>query len=138
MAKDEKISQALGIEFSKQEILPPENTQSKELVVTNNDQVDDYKLSRETFRDLIEKGKDAIEGISDLAKQSDSPRAYEVMATLIKTVSDTTKDLYDLQKKTRDLNQKPDEKIPLDSVNIDKAIFVGSPTQLLRKVKEGK
>jgi hypothetical protein len=102
------------------------------------DQKEDYTLARRTFRELITKGNDAIEGISDLAKQSESPRAYEVLATLMKTVADTTKDLYDLQKKTKDL--KAEEKMrPQDEqrINVEKAVFVGSTAELLKRVKAG-
>jgi hypothetical protein len=85
---------------------------------------------------LISKGNQAIEGITDLAKESESPRAYEVLATLMKTVADTTKDLYDLQKKTKDLkdNGKKEE----TTVTVEKAVFVGSTAELLQRVKEEK
>ncbi|CAB4176034.1 small terminase protein, partial [uncultured Caudovirales phage] len=97
---------------------------------------EDYRLARKTFRQLINKGNDAIEGISDLAKESESPRAYEVMATLMKTVADTTKDLFELQKKNKDL-QKDDKKRPQDEerLNIERAVFVGSTADLLKQIK---
>ena len=137
-----KFAEALGIEHAveqKQEIILPPVVDSIPVTIDDEqivDQKEDYILARKTFRDLISQGNDAIEGISDLAKQSESPRAYEVLATLMKTVADTTKDLYDLQKKTKDL--KAEEKMrPQDEqrINVEKAVFVGSTAELLRKVK---
>lgn len=80
-----------------------------------------------------------MEDMKELARQSESPRAYEVFATMMKTISETTKDLYDLQKKTKDLKQvngKPTQ--PDGAINVEKAIFVGTTAQLLKKVKEEK
>lgn len=132
------LSEALGIDNNKQlEVI--ENSDNTPVVLetehTKDDISQDYALSRRTFRDLIDKGNSAIEGITDLAKESESPRAYEVLATLIKTVADTTKDLYDLQKKTKDLKTE-ETKVPEASVtNIDKAVFVGSTSDLLKQIK---
>ena len=135
----ETLSDALGIEH---EVLPPVVIQQvQEVIVPTEGQVDqeeDYRLARKTFRQLINKGNDAIEGISDLAKESESPRAYEVMATLMKTVADTTKDLYALQKMTKDLKAE-DKARPQEEqrINVEKAVFVGSTAELLRQVKNG-
>src|SRR5665213_1529413 len=65
---------------------------------------EDYKFSRSTFRNIITKGSLAIDEINKLAKALDAPRAYEVLAIMMKTVSETTKDLYDLQAKSKALN----------------------------------
>ena len=135
----ETLSEALGIEH---EVLPPVVVQPvQEVIVPTEGQVDqeeDYRLARKTFRQLINKGNDAIEGISDLAKESESPRAYEVMATLMKTVADTTKDLYALQKMTKDLKAE-DKARPQEEqrINVEKAVFVGSTAELLKQVKNG-
>lgn len=135
--KNESLSEALGIEH---EVLPPVVVQPvHEIIVEGQvDQEEDYRLARKTFRALINKGNDAIEGISDLAKESESPRAYEVMATLMKTVAETTKDLYALQKMTKDL--KTEDKVrPQEEqrINVEKAVFVGSTAELLKQVKNG-
>lgn len=133
---NDSLSQALGIAFepAKQEILLPEVVEEKSTDLP--DQAEDYRLARKTFRSLIDKGNSAIEDLTDLARQSESPRAYEVLATLMKTVGDTTKDLYDLQKKTKDL-MKEDKSRPQDEqrINVEKAVFVGSTAELLKKVK---
>jgi hypothetical protein len=137
----ETLSDALGVEHkpSEPEILPPAIIEEPKEKLGSEDQRADYELSRKTFRELIHKGNAAIEGITDLAKQSESPRAYEVLATLMKTVADTTKDLYDLQKKTKDLS-KEDKSRPQDEqrINVEKAVFVGSTAELLKQVKANK
>jgi hypothetical protein len=135
------FEEALGIESSSKqvEILPPAPTpaveQTPPLTEDQEDQKSDYLLARKTFRELIHKGNDAIEGIADLAQQSESPRAYEVMATLMKTVADTTKDLFDLQKRKKDLAGGNEKKLDETAITIDKAVFVGTTAELLRKVK---
>lgn len=143
MKTHDALSKALGIEHEV-EILPPEEPAQQAVAVMtidapvadSADQEEDYHLARTTFRALIKQGNNAIDGISDLAKESESPRAYEVMATLMKTVADTTKDLYDLQKKTKEL-RKDDKSRPQDDqrINVEKAVFVGSTAELLRRVK---
>lgn len=130
------LSEALGIENAV-EIIPPKK--EPEIVNTPHEAGDadaDYQLSRRTFRDLINKGNMAMESLTDLAKESESPRAYEVLATMMKTIADTTKDLYDLQKKTKDL--RGEKKADGPSVTVEKAVFVGSPSDLLKKIKEQK
>jgi len=133
------LSDALGIEYENKTPVPVVVEETAVVPVEENVNVDqqaDYVLARKTFRALIDKGNNAIEDLTDLAKQSESPRAYEVLSTLMKTVADTTKDLYDLQKKTKDLN-KEDKSRPQDEqrINVEKAVFVGSTAELLKQVK---
>lgn len=136
MKTEKALSETLGIDHvtkPKQEILVPVSVEPQSDLP---DQQQDYTLARSTFRSLIDKGNSAIEDLTDLAKQSESPRAYEVLATLMKTVGETTKDLYDLQKKTKDLLTSGNEK-KLDETNItvDKAVFVGTTAELLKQIK---
>lgn len=133
MKKNDALSEALGIENAV-EIIPPKQSEIINTPHEANDVEADYNLSRRTFRDLINKGNQAMESLTDLAKESESPRAYEVLATMMRTVADTTKDLYDLQKKTKDL--RDDGKKDQPNVTVEKAVFVGSPTDLLKKIKE--
>jgi trehalose/maltose hydrolase-like predicted phosphorylase len=141
MKTSQSLSEALGIEHltvseETEILLPAVVDQQPSVMLDHPDQEEDYQLARKTFRALITKGNDAIEGISDLAKESESPRAYEVMATLMKTVADTTKDLYALQKMTKEL--KTEDKVrPSEEqrINVEKAVFVGSTAELLRQVK---
>lgn len=134
---NDALSEALGIENKAVEIIPPK--QSESIINTPHEEDDikaDYNLSRRTFRDLINKGNQAVESLTDLAKESESPRAYEVLATMMRTIADTTKDLYDLQKKTKDL--KGEDKKEATNVTVEKAVFVGSTAELLQRVKEEK
>jgi hypothetical protein len=132
---DKALSEALGIENAV-EIIPPKQVEIINTPHEDDDIKADYNLSRRTFRDLINKGNAAMETLTDLAKESESPRAYEVLATMMRTIADTTKDLYDLQKKTKDL--KGEDKKEQTNVTVEKAVFVGSPSDLLKKIKEQK
>ena len=87
----------------------------------------DLEYSRENLYHLIERGRDALEGILDLADQSQSPRAYEVAGQIIKTMTDTNRDLVDLQKKAKDLF---DDKIEPHTVNNN--LFVGNTAELTK------
>lgn len=134
---NDSLSNALDIPFEKQEVLDP--IKQVEEVQLTSDAEADYNLARTTFRNLITQGNLAMEDMKELARQSESPRAFEVFATMMKTISETTKDLYDLQKKTKELKQvngKPTQ--PDGAINVEKAIFVGTTAQLLKKVKEEK
>lgn len=92
---------------------------------------DDAAHARETLRTLIGKGNEAIDGILHIAKNSDHPRAYEVAGQLIKTVSDTAKDLLEVQKRKKDLEK--DEKPKIQTQN---NLFVGSTHELLKAMKK--
>ena len=122
---DEKMSQIFDIEP-----LPIK----QEVVVIDPRQVDsDFEFARKNIRELAEKGKIAVDNILQVAAATDHPRAYEVAATLIKNMSDINKDLLELQKKKRDLN--PAEKQTVSPVHVDKAVFVGSTSDLIKQIK---
>ena len=91
----------------------------------------DYEYTRDNLKSLIDKGTDALDGILELAKESDHPRAYEVVGQIIKTVSDTNKDLIELQKKMKALKETEGPK------SVTNALFVGS-THDLQKLLKGK
>ena len=101
--------------------------------ITSNDQDkgNDYKYSREIFYGLVERGQDAIEGILDIAKESEHPRVYEVAGQLIKTVGETTEKLIDLQAKMKELDK--DNNVP-DKVQNN--LFVGSSAELQKLLKQ--
>lgn len=94
---------------------------------------DDAEHARETLRTLIDKGNEAIDGILHIAKNSDHPRAYEVAGQLIKTVSDTAKDLLEVQKRKKDLQKEEKPKIQTQN-----NLFVGSTHELLKAMKQAK
>jgi len=92
----------------------------------------DADYSRSNYYNLIEKGNEALDGILEVAKESNHPRAYEVAANMIKNLSDVTEKLMILQKQQHDL--QPKELSPTN-ITVDKAVFVGSTTDLLKKLK---
>jgi hypothetical protein len=95
---------------------------------------DDYEYARKNLRTLIDNGKDAMENLTFLAKEGESPRAYEVIGQLIKTLADTNKDLLDLSKKAREAKgmKSADEQKPQ---NVTNALFVGSTAELQKLIK---
>ena len=94
----------------------------------------DYKYSRENLYNLVERGQDAIDGIVQLAKDTDHPRAYEVAGNLIKNVGDVTEKLLQLQEKMKKLN---DEVVKTPS-KVTNALFVGSTAELQKMLKRDK
>lgn len=129
------LSEALGIENAV-EIIPPKQVEIVNTPHEENDIEADYNLSRKTFRSLIDKGNAAMENLTDLAKESESPRAYEVLATMMRTIADTTKDLFELQNKNKNLRKEDNPK--QEQITVEKAVFVGTTAELLQKVKQEK
>lgn len=92
----------------------------------------DYEYSRGNFYSIIEKGQEAINSVLELAQETESPRAYEVVGQLIKNVSDATDKLMELQKKLKDIEEVKHSSGPTSVTN---AIFVGSTTELSKILK---
>jgi hypothetical protein len=144
MGVDDNLSKSLDIEHvtsdSKKEIVT--YSLPEEPIDTAQDQEDDYRLARSVLRNLIVKGNEAIDEISTIARQNESARGYEVVSTLIKTVADTTKDLYNVQKMTKDLKGPDPSADPrvknTESINVEQAVFVGSAAELLSAIKKKK
>jgi hypothetical protein len=126
-----KLNQTLS------EVLDVEPIRSTELLpatpITKVD--DDADFARENIRTLIEKGNLAVDGILHVAKESEHPRAYEVAANLIKNLSDLNKDLMEIQKRKKDLAPQSQRS---GDINVDKAVFVGSTTELVKFLKNNK
>jgi len=107
---------------------------ANESIKDSNDIKKDYEYTRANLYSLIEKGQEAINGIMELAGESDSPRAYEVALQGIKNVADITDKLADLQKKIKEI----EEDIPKVSNNVtNNALFVGSTAELSKLLKQG-
>ena len=102
--------------------------------LTKDDIEKDYEYTRGNLYSIIEKGQEAINGILELAQESEMPRAYEVAGQLIKSVSDATDKLMDLQKKLKDVEEETKVKGP-NTVN--NALFVGSTAELQKLLKNG-
>ena len=94
----------------------------------------DYEYTRGNLYSIIEKGQEALNGILELAQESDSARAYEVAGQMIKSVGDTTDKLIDLQQKMKELDEVPNN----GPTNVTNALFVGSTAELSKLIKAQK
>ncbi len=131
----ENLSKILDIEDVQSKDNLPQVVQKNEIVTT--DEVEsDAEFARTNIKGLIEKGNDAFTDLLKVAKESEHPRAYEVAAGFFKNLADLNKDLLELQKRKRDL--KPELKNETQNINVDKAVFVGSTTDLVKFIKENK
>ena len=121
------------VEVDQTEVREPVGIQKPDRL-TKDDIEKDYEYTRGNLYSIIEKGQEAINGILELAQDSEMPRAYEVAGQLIKSVSDATDKLMDLQKKVKDVNEDAPQKGP-NTVN--NALFVGSTAELAKLLKNG-
>jgi len=112
----------------KKEVLPAAISEDN----LKEDLADAYEQTKANLQDLIDQGKDAMEEILQVAKNSQHPRAFEVYGTLLKNVVDANKELLSVQKQMRDMDKKNS---PTGSTTIDKAIFVGSTSELNKLIK---
>jgi hypothetical protein len=137
---DDKLNDIFDVQgkIVEQALVPAVVEQVKEPVSTgapNDESIDaDYEYARENLKLFIEQGKVAMENIIFLAKEGESPRAYEVVGQLIKTLSDTNKDLLDLGKKVKELKNKKDDTQQPSSQHITNALFVGSTAELQKLI----
>jgi len=133
-----KLDDILDIEPIK-EVVPSEGEPSKDMVILqSNSETDleaDYELARKTYRDLIETGNKSLVQLVQIAQNTEIPRAYEVIATFIKTMSETTNDFYNIQKTKKQIQFLDTDKA---GIKVDKAVFVGSPADLLREIKKNR
>lgn len=105
----------------------------EKIATTVDDVKKDYEYTRGNLYSLIEKGQEAINGILELAQESEMPRAYEVAGQLIKNVADATDKLMDLQKKLKDIEE---EKVGKGPTTVNNALFVGSTAELAKLLKQ--
>jgi len=141
MAKlEDKVNEILGIEkvtetTQLKEFQPPVERPKGEIEVkTEKDINQDYVYSRDSYYNLIDKGNEAIEGILEIAKEGQHPRAYEVAGQLIGQVATTVDKLQDLQKKLKELKQVP----KTASTNVKNALFIGSTAELQKMLNKNK
>ena len=121
------------VEVDQTEVKEPVGIQKPDRL-TKDDIEKDYEYTRGNLYSIIEKGQEAINGILELAQDSEMPRAYEVAGQLIKSVSDATDKLMDLQKKVKDVNEDSPTKGPS---TVNNALFVGSTAELAKLLKNG-
>ena len=134
-----EIDKALGVVG---DVIPPEASLNPKVKMSDvsrypveleeGEDIDaDYKYQRENFYRLVEQGSNAIEGILELAKEGEHPRAYEVAGQLIKNVAEVTEKLGDLQEKMKKLKEVPDH----GPKSVTNALFVGSTAELQKMLK---
>ncbi len=129
---NDKLNEILDIAS---EVVPAEVKESKQVIVPEDKDPDiDFETGRKNLYNLLDKGNEAIDGILELAKEGEHPRAYEVAGQLIKTVSEVSQNLLDLQDKLKKVKDIPDR----GPKNVTNALFVGSTTELQKMLKEKK
>ena len=135
MTKDSRlrIDKELGVIDKIVPKIIPDNSEVVPYLVKDEDDIErDYEYQRENFYNLVEKGSAAIDGILELAKESEHPRTYEVAGNLIKQVAEVTEKLGDLQEKMRRLKEVPSN-APKSVTN---ALFIGSTKELQTMLKD--
>ena len=130
------IDKALGVFDPVETVIQQNNiVVPKKVVKSNEDDIEnDYKYQRENFYGLVERGQDAIDGILELAKESEHPRTYEVALNGIKQVAEVTEKLGELQEKMRKLKEVPNHA----PRTVNNALYVGSTAELQKMLKEKK
>lgn len=131
MDPNKNLAKALGVDFEEKEKKEIVKKKPTEIKVDHKDIQDpdlkkDYLTTRKNLMDLIDNGKDAIQGIMNVAEEGEHPRAYEVVAQLIKTVADVNKDLIDIHKKVKDVEVTKVE----NNETTNNSIFIGSTSEL--------
>jgi hypothetical protein len=133
---EENISKILDVEYS----VTSESSSTEETEIvkseTNKDSDTDYNLVRKNLKNLIKQSEAAIEGILDVASESESPRAYEVVSQLIHSSLDANGKLLDIHKKMKDLNKEDEKSGPKSITN--NSIYVGSTAELQKFLAERK
>ena len=132
---DDKLNEVLGIadvdKTYENEVLP-KKVNTELMVPDDKDPEIDFETGRKNLYNLLDKGNEAIDGILNLAKEGEHPRAYEVAGQLIKTVSEVSQNLLDLQDKLKKVKDIPDK----GPKNVTNALFVGSTTELQKMLKK--
>jgi hypothetical protein len=132
MLQDKQVFTALDAKFNTAPSALPTRIDAGLPAPTNVD--DDFDQARQTLRNLLNKGETALDGMMDVARQSDHPRAYEVTGQLIKTVAETAKDLLALQKVRREL-QTPEDVKQQQIGTQNNIVFAGSTTELIKALR---
>ena len=133
---NDKLSEILDVEpivYDNSEFIKTDIVEVTENLPVNTTVEDDAEFARKNIKTLIEKGNLAVDSLLNVAKESDHPRAYEVAAGFLKSLTDMNKDLMEIQKRKRDL--EPKQVNNTQNINVDNAVFVGSTTELLKQLK---
>lgn len=128
-------------EYHDTEFLQPQSREMTEIASsgTNQDTIEDYQKARQTYYELVEKGQDALDTLLEIASATETPRAYEVAAQMIKTISDTNDRIMELQNQMRKISEQDtkNERVASDGTTINNnAVFVGSMNDFQQFIKE--
>ncbi len=134
MSKFDDLNDTFNVESEVVSEKTKEIQKIEEAASSMQDVKKDYEYTRGNLYSIIEKGQEALNGILELAQESEMPRAYEVAGQLIKNVADATDKLIDLQKKLKDIEE--DKQIRGPST-VNNALFVGSTAELQKLLKSG-
>ena len=135
MSKYDKLDETFNVEPTEVKVEKVEKVekQIEKIRSQSEDIKKDYEYTRGNLYSIIEKGQEAIDGILELAQESETPRAYEVAGQLIKNVADATDKLLTLQQKLKDVNEEKESKGP---TTVNNALFVGSTAELQKLLKQ--
>ena len=129
---DEKVSEALNMEY----VMEPEQPKPTKQIKTYEPEVNtDYRDVRQNLKYIIDSGQTAIDGILKVASEGESPRAYEVVSQLIKSVSEANKDLIGLHKQIKDIKKEDPDAQNANTIT-NNTLFVGSTKELQDMVKQ--
>jgi hypothetical protein len=131
---NDNLSEIFDVEPMEQPEVLPAVKPTTELAASDEVEAD-AALARKNIKGLLDKGGAAIDNLLLVAQESEHPRAYEVAANFIKTLGDLNKDLLEIQKQKQSL--RPIE-VNNQSINVEKAVFVGSTAELLKQIRENK
>ena len=126
----EKLNKVLNISG---ELVKKEKNQSPDVEVNTKDLTTEYEFSQEQYHTLIDKGNEALEELLAVAKESENPRAFEVVTQLISGLTNTTKELLVLQKTKKEI-----EKDTKDPSTVNKSLFIGSTAELQKLLTKKK
>ena len=126
MNKSEELIKNLSQNLPAPAPLPPVAAEAK----VEKEIDDDYEFSRKTYKDLVDKSNNAIEGMMELALQSEHPRAFEVLSIMLKNTSDMTDKLMALQKQKKEIKKKEKNEAPAANGVTNNNLFLGSVTDL--------
>lgn len=139
MGKYDGLDEAFNLENSEVEVVKDEVEtsvdKSKNTETSKDDVEKDYEYARANYYSIIEKGQEALNGILELAQETEQARAYEVAGQLVKSVSDAADKLLELQKTKKDIQKEDEKKGP---TNVTNALFVGSTAELSKMLKKTK
>lgn len=134
---DQKLNDIFDVEHRIVDQVPV-TVDVKPALPTPTEVEDDYEYARKNLRTLIDNGKDVMENLAFLAKEGESPRAYEVIGQMIKTLADTNKDLLNLAKAKKEIQQESKQDNGVSPTHVTNALFVGSTAELQQLIANKK